>query len=97
MKSPLMDIRDWQQASERKWAKPLASRMPETYLLHHSCTANRAFQLCPDILSASNSIRVRWQLAYMGSSVAGEMLIITKDQYEILRKEFRNEAYLSGI
>lgn len=31
---------------------------------------------------------------YMGSSVAGEMLIITKDQYEILRKEFRNEAYL---
>ncbi len=31
---------------------------------------------------------------YMGSSIAGEMLIITKDQYEILRKEFRNEAYL---
>ena len=31
---------------------------------------------------------------YMGSSVAGEMLIITKDQYELLRKEFRNEAYL---
>lgn len=30
----------------------------------------------------------------MGSSVAGEMLIITKDQYELLRKEFRNEAYL---
>ena len=30
----------------------------------------------------------------MGSSVTEEMLIITKDQYDILRKQFRNEAYL---
>lgn len=79
-------------SESKKWAKPLAPPYSETYLytIHAQLTtlfnyAQTFYGLRFNPCDASG---------YMGSSVAGEMLIITKDQYELLRKEFRNEAYL---
>ena len=86
-----LDIRDWQQRI-KEMGEATGLPYSETYLytIHAQLTtlfnyAQTFYGLRFNPCDASG---------YMGSSVAGEMLIITKDQYELLRKEFRNEAYL---
>ena len=86
-----LDIRDWQQRV-KEMGKATGLPYSETYLytIHAQLTALFNY--------AQTFYGLRFNpcdaAGYMGSSVAGEMLIITKDQYELLRKEFRNEAYL---
>ena len=86
-----LDIRDWQQRI-KEMGEATGLPYAETYLytIHAQLTALFNY--------AQTFYGLRFNpcdaAGYMGSSVAGEMLIITKDQYEILRKEFRNEAYL---
>ena len=86
-----LDIRDWQQRV-KEMGEATGLPYSETYLytIHAQLTALFNY--------AQTFYGLRFNpcdaAGYMGSSVAGEMLIITKDQYELLRKEFRNEAYL---
>ena len=86
-----LDIRDWQQRI-KEMGEATGLPYSETYLytIHAQLTALFNY--------AQTFYGLRFNpcdaSGYMGSSVAGEMLIITKDQYELLRKEFRNEAYL---
>ena len=86
-----LDIRDWQQRI-KEMGEATGLPYSETYLytIHAQLTAlfNYAQTFYGLRLNPCDAS------GYMGSSVAGEMLIITKDQYELLRKEFRNEAYL---
>ena len=86
-----LDIRDWQQRV-KEMGEATGLPYAETYLytIHAQLTAlfNYAQTFYGLQFNPCDAA------GYMGSSVAGEMLIITKDQYEILRKEFRNEAYL---
>lgn len=84
-----LDIRDWQQRV-KEMGEATGLPYSETYLytIHAQLTALFNY--------AQTFYGLRFNpcdaAGYMGSSVAGEMLIITKDQYELLRKEFRNEA-----
>ena len=86
-----LDVRDWQQRI-KEMGEATGLPYSETYLytIHAQLTALFNY--------AQTFYGLRFNpcdaSGYMGSSVAGEMLIITKDQYELLRKEFRNEAYL---
>lgn len=86
-----LDIRDWQQRV-KEMGEATGLPYAETYLytIHAQLTAlfNYAQTFYGLQFNPCDAA------GYMGSSIAGEMLIITKDQYEILRKEFRNEAYL---
>ena len=86
-----MDIRDWQNKI-KKMGEATGLPYSETYLytIHAQLTA--LFNYAQTFYGLK--INPCDAAGYMGSSVAGEMLIITKDQYNILRKEFRNEAYL---
>ena len=86
-----MDIREWQKAV-KKAGEETGLPYAETYLLaiHSqlnalSSYAQKMYQLPKNPCTMAGP---------MGSSVTEEMLIITKDQYDILRKQFRNEAYL---
>lgn len=85
------DIREWQRQIQ---ADGVATGLPysETYLrsIHSQLTAlfsyaKTFYDLKKNPCEAAGP---------MGSASAGEMLILTKDQYELLRPFFRNEGYL---
>lgn len=86
-----LDIRDWQQ-QVKKMGESTGLPYSETYLytIHAQLTALFNY--------AQTFYGLRFNpcdaAGYMDFSVVVEMLISTKDQYELLRKEFRNEAYL---
>lgn len=75
-----LDIRDWQQRI-KEMGEATGLPYSETYLytIHAQLTALFNY--------AQTSYGLRFNpcdaSGYMGSSVAGEMLIITKDQYEL--------------
>lgn len=86
-----LDVREWQKQI-RLDGEATGLPYSETYLrsIHSQLTAlfNYAktfYGITVNPCDAAGS---------MGSSSAGEMLIITQEQYRVLRKEFRNEAYL---
>ena len=86
-----MDIREWQK-TVKKAGEDTGLPYAETYLLTIHSQLNALFSYAQKMYQLpKNPCSIAGP---MGSSVTEEMLIITKDQYDILRKHFRNEAYL---
>ena len=86
-----MDIREWQKAV-KKAGEGTGLPYAETYLLAIHSQLNALFSYAQKMYQLPKNPCT--MAGPMGSSVTEEMLIITKDQYDILRKQFRNEAYL---
>ena len=86
-----MDIREWQK-TVKKAGEDTGLPYAETYLLTIHSQLNALFSYAQKMYQLpKNPCSIAGP---MGSSVTEEMLIITKDQYDILRKHFRTEAYL---